>query len=441
MGRIATRNGTAFKYSGLGQDVVSDGTSVFGRSLGGAPISSKSTAAGSLRWLVSDQHGDVVGTVNPVGGLMDSTVGFDPWGQVTGRTGTGTSQAGFQGDWTDPTSGVVDMEARGYSPGQGGFTSRDSYGGTTGNPLSQNRYAYGEGDPLNNSDPSGRSPSEGGVSGGTMPSSSEVASGRQLNDFYFKVDAAQRLDVFQNTPSPAAPNPGGDFGSYLFAVQQNLFYRAVAIDVLFRVASANNGGGAEYGDGSGAQRAIAADAAVYKQIAAFAWAMAHPEPVTPTVATVRPKSATAPRVQPPGRHQPRLSQPDDDCWLADGSEGCFVPPGLIAGGPVSGTGGGQTQPPALSGPELDVLDKVKKFGPDVLDNDGRKVWKAAKQKLKAIEKFAGTRNKKKRGTQNHKSTDGTDLLTWGAVGGALWWAGKLLSPACGPAAPACAVAL
>ena len=98
LGRIASRNGTTFQYSGLGQDVINDGTTVYGRSFAGAPISSKTTAAGSLRWLITDQHTDVIGTVNPVGGLMDSTVGFDPWGQVTGRTGTTTSTAGFQGD-------------------------------------------------------------------------------------------------------------------------------------------------------------------------------------------------------------------------------------------------------------------------------------------------------------------------------------------------------
>lgn len=155
LGRIASRNGTVFQYSGLGQDVVSDGSTVFGRSFAGVPVSSKSSVAGSLRWLVSDHHSDVVGTVSPVGGVMDSTVGFDPWGQVTGRTGTVSSAAGFQGDWTDPSSGLVDMEARGYSAVLGGFTSRDSYAGTSTDPLSQNRFGYGQGDPVNSTDPSG----------------------------------------------------------------------------------------------------------------------------------------------------------------------------------------------------------------------------------------------------------------------------------------------
>jgi RHS repeat-associated protein len=59
------------------------------------------------------------------------------------------SSIGFQGSYTDPDSGQVDMNARWYNPGTGTFDSRDTLGG--------NRYAYGDSAPMNNTDPTGHS--------------------------------------------------------------------------------------------------------------------------------------------------------------------------------------------------------------------------------------------------------------------------------------------
>jgi len=50
--------------------------------------------------------------------------------------------AGFQGDFTDPATGDVNMGARWYTPSSGTFRNRDSYAGELRTPVSLNRFTY-----------------------------------------------------------------------------------------------------------------------------------------------------------------------------------------------------------------------------------------------------------------------------------------------------------
>ncbi|MFI9387758.1 polymorphic toxin-type HINT domain-containing protein [Kutzneria sp. NPDC052558] len=147
--RVATRNGSAMSYSGPSSALASDGTTNFSRSPDGSLLS---TAQGNDKQLaVSDAHGDVVGGFQPGDGNtgLSRSTSYDPFGQVTSSSGA-KSSAGFQGAYTDPDSGQVDMNARWYTPGTGTFASRDTVDG--------NRYAYGNSAPLNYTDPDGHSP-------------------------------------------------------------------------------------------------------------------------------------------------------------------------------------------------------------------------------------------------------------------------------------------
>ncbi|MEU4804151.1 RHS repeat-associated core domain-containing protein [Actinosynnema sp. NPDC023587] len=94
---------------------------------------------------MSDGRGDLVATL-------------DPAGTVTATSGTKHS-LGYQGDWTDPDTGQVNMTARWCSPAMGGFASRDDYPlpGTPSGPA--NRYTYGLGASTNYTDPTGHFPS------------------------------------------------------------------------------------------------------------------------------------------------------------------------------------------------------------------------------------------------------------------------------------------
>ncbi|GAB3720892.1 polymorphic toxin-type HINT domain-containing protein [Amycolatopsis oliviviridis] len=150
--RLATRGGQQFSYAGMERDAVSDGSSRFGRGPDGSLLSlSQGTDS---RLTLSDRHGDVVGALAPAsGGVVDSTA-YDPYGKRIASTGASRS-VGFQGDWTDPDNGNVNMGARWYQPGSGTFASRDSIELPFSPSISANRYSYVLGSPLNFFDPDG----------------------------------------------------------------------------------------------------------------------------------------------------------------------------------------------------------------------------------------------------------------------------------------------
>lgn len=154
---LSARNGKNFTYAGNSLDLVSDGDAKFSR---GADGSLLALGQGDQKRLtVSDGHGDLVGGFDPAGSLQSLTdsATFDPFGQAIASAGSKRS-LGFQGDYTDPASSEVDMGARWYSPGTGGFTTRDTISLPSSPSGLANRYAYGLGAPTNFSDPDGHCP-------------------------------------------------------------------------------------------------------------------------------------------------------------------------------------------------------------------------------------------------------------------------------------------
>jgi RHS repeat-associated protein len=158
--RVATRGTTAFSYVGTEIDPVAVGTTLFTRGPSAEPVAAKiGTAAASLIGL--DSHGDT--SYRFAGNsTVSATRVYDPLGKALATTGTFTT-IGFQGDYTDPTTGDVWMGARWYRPGTGNFASRDTVFGVLATPISLNRYTYAHADPLGMWDPDGRSPDYTGV--------------------------------------------------------------------------------------------------------------------------------------------------------------------------------------------------------------------------------------------------------------------------------------
>lgn len=172
--RPLARGSGKFDYSGLDNDPVmapnTAGTVEY--AVRGADGGLLATAgryfAGTTthtRLALTDAHMDntagIVAT-GPTGsiGTRAGAIGFDPLGQRwmgLAAGGTGASTFGFQSDWTDPTTQVVNMGARWYDPSLGSFLSRDD----TDLPLismgALNRYGYADANPLTNHDPTGRS--------------------------------------------------------------------------------------------------------------------------------------------------------------------------------------------------------------------------------------------------------------------------------------------
>ncbi len=157
-GRITSRTqgGTTetFAYEGTGPDLV--------RRVRGASTTDYAwTPAGPLAertgtqvlFYLRDLHGDAVGTVAPGAGTPTSRAYGSPFGELTWA---GQAPAlGFQSQYTDPTTGWVATPARWYVPSLARFASPDPLPGDPADPLSLNRYAYAEDDPLTLWDPSG----------------------------------------------------------------------------------------------------------------------------------------------------------------------------------------------------------------------------------------------------------------------------------------------
>ncbi|MBE1497549.1 RHS repeat-associated protein [Amycolatopsis lexingtonensis] len=157
--RASSRNDQALSYDGTSLDLTSDGTSTFSRDSRNGLLAEK-PGSGSGRIDLTDRHFDVVGGLDPAAAQLTGSSSFDPFGARTASAGT-TSSLGFQSDYTDPSTGQVDMGARWYSPGTGSFTSRDDIQVDPGGPSTGgNRYLFGNADPLGQVDLDGHQASD-----------------------------------------------------------------------------------------------------------------------------------------------------------------------------------------------------------------------------------------------------------------------------------------
>ncbi|MFE4173624.1 RHS repeat-associated core domain-containing protein [Streptomyces sp. NPDC056909] len=159
--RVLRSGQTSFSYDGGSDNLATDGTGRYSRAPDGSLLA---IAEGTTRqWAVTDQHTDLVAGLSPDGTTVTGSTSYDPFGEQTASAGT-TSALGHQSGWTDPASGDVNMAARWYQPGTGGFSSRDTLRPESGPSAQANLYLYGNGDPLNGIDPSGhKSIALGGV--------------------------------------------------------------------------------------------------------------------------------------------------------------------------------------------------------------------------------------------------------------------------------------
>jgi len=157
--RLATRGATGFAYAGRGDDPVSDGTRTYARGPEGELLA---LSQGTQRLLVlSDEHDDLVAAfdaANTTLSGLDGSQAYSPFGQVLAQAGGMQTGLGFQGDYTDPDTGMVNMGARWYDPGSGTFLSRDAATYRSGPSILANPYTYGAGDPLGHTDPDGNWP-------------------------------------------------------------------------------------------------------------------------------------------------------------------------------------------------------------------------------------------------------------------------------------------
>ncbi|MEV6183070.1 LamG-like jellyroll fold domain-containing protein [Streptomyces sp. NPDC052015] len=150
--RVQTHGSTTFTYDGGSNNLANDGTTDYNRTPEGTLLS-LSTGA-TQQWALTDRHTDLVAGLTTDGTQISGSTSYDPFGKETATAGS-TPAVGYQSGWTDPTSGDVNMAARWYQPGTGSFASRDTWQLDPTPSGQANRYGYGNGGPLNGTDPTG----------------------------------------------------------------------------------------------------------------------------------------------------------------------------------------------------------------------------------------------------------------------------------------------
>jgi RHS repeat-associated protein len=154
LNRIATAAGKTFSYAGTQQQPVTDGVQTFANGPAGQ-ILAVSDGTNKLAALTDPIHGDLTALFNPTSTAMSATQAYSPTGTILATTGTIRADLGYQAQWTDPTTGKIDMQARMYNPSAGTFTSRDSANNPPDPSAALNRYAYANDNPILDSDPTG----------------------------------------------------------------------------------------------------------------------------------------------------------------------------------------------------------------------------------------------------------------------------------------------
>jgi RHS repeat-associated protein len=161
LGRLVTRTtgaGTiSLAYSGTGDAVTNDRATSYSYGPAGNLIAAQ-PSGGTAEAALTDVHNDLTGLFSPVGTTTTSlaaSAAYSPYGGVTATSGTMPS-LGYQGQYTDPSTGDTDMSARWYSPSTGTFTSNDILAGSPmPAAINPSPYGYADGNPLTNTDLTG----------------------------------------------------------------------------------------------------------------------------------------------------------------------------------------------------------------------------------------------------------------------------------------------
>jgi RHS repeat-associated protein len=104
---------------------------------------------------LADAHGDITAIAGPTGGV-ESRQSYDPWGAQLSGPSLEMGFLGAQERRTDPSSELIQMGERSYSPSLGGFLTEDPVYGHLGVGASVDRYLYVWDNPLNRYDLRGR---------------------------------------------------------------------------------------------------------------------------------------------------------------------------------------------------------------------------------------------------------------------------------------------
>jgi RHS repeat-associated protein len=147
----ATTGGTTqdFTWDTQTTQLLMDSTNAYIYTTSDTPTEQVHLSTGTITYLNADSLGSVRGIISSSGSLT-ATTNFDAWGNPETSGGlTATTPFGYAGAYTDP-SGLLYLINRYYDPVTGQFISVDPDLAQTSAP-----YAYANGNPVTNTDPTG----------------------------------------------------------------------------------------------------------------------------------------------------------------------------------------------------------------------------------------------------------------------------------------------
>lgn len=102
-----------------------------------------------------DGMGSVRGLTDSAGSLTDAYT-YDAYGNLLDKTGSTINPYRYRGEQYDADLSSYYLRARYYQPGIGRFLTTDPVEGFSTDPLSRHPYMYGNCDPVNTIDPTGK---------------------------------------------------------------------------------------------------------------------------------------------------------------------------------------------------------------------------------------------------------------------------------------------
>ncbi|MCF0185931.1 MAG: RHS repeat-associated core domain-containing protein, partial [Bacteroidaceae bacterium] len=120
-----------------------------------------------------DGRGSVVETVN--NSRVSATFRYDAYGNITMGAPSQSRVYAYNGEQFTAQTGLIYLRARNYDATTGSFTTKDTYLGSKTDPVSRNRYTYGNNNPVNYIDPSGHSSLLSKLTGAVKTAANTVA--------------------------------------------------------------------------------------------------------------------------------------------------------------------------------------------------------------------------------------------------------------------------
>jgi RHS repeat-associated protein len=133
-------------------------------------VAAQAPAAGPAQFLSDDGQGNLT-TITTTNAALACSVRYDPWGTPLGAqspanpcdAGSTINDHFYRGQRLDPVTGSYQLGNRTYQPSKASFLNPDTYRtappekdlSVQADPLTQNRYSYVNGDPVNLVDPDG----------------------------------------------------------------------------------------------------------------------------------------------------------------------------------------------------------------------------------------------------------------------------------------------